>query len=146
MQYKIYLFLTVTGSFILHLFEKYLFSDWQFLVFLMVLIGIDTATGFWKHWKLNSVSSKGFAAFFQKVIVYAVFLILTHGLKNFTVAGAVNGLFSWVDNLFYAAIMVREAISIIENLGVIRPGLLPNWILAKLKSFDETGKTQDLQP
>jgi hypothetical protein len=44
-----------------------------------------------------------------------------------------------VEDLCYAALVVREAISIIENLGVIKPGLIPLWILKRLKQYDNEG-------
>jgi hypothetical protein len=44
--------------------------------------------------------------------------------------------------LCYAALLVRESISIIENIGAIKPDLLPKWILKRLKSFDDKGQFQ----
>ena len=40
--------------------------------------------------------------------------------------------------------MVREAISIVENIGEIKPDLLPAWVLSRLKKFDESGQFKDL--
>ena len=48
--------------------------------------------------------------------------------------------FGWFDDLAYSAIVVREAISIIENIGAINNNLLPPWILKRLRQFDSTGK------
>ena len=125
--------------------EKYLFNDWQFLSALFVLILLDTLLGIWKNLKTKSLSSRGFAGFFEKRGLYASFLIVTHVLITFTVDGKAVGVFAWIDNVFYSAIMVREAISILENIGAIKPDLIPAWILAYLKKFDASGKLSDLQ-
>lgn len=125
--------------------EKYLFNDWQFLGALFVLIVLDTLLGIWKNLKTKSLSSRGFAGFFEKMALYASFLIVTHVLITFTVEGQSIVVFAWIDNVFYSAIMVREAISILENIGAIKPDLIPSWILAYLKKFDASGKLTDLQ-
>ena len=125
--------------------EKYLFNDWQFLSALFVLVLPDTFLGIWKNLKNKSLSSRDFAGFFEKIGLYASFLILTHVLLTFTVSGKEIGVFAWIDNVFYSAIMVREAISILENIGAIKPDLVPAWILAYLKKFDASGKLSDLQ-
>lgn len=125
--------------------EKYLFADWQFLWFLFVLILLDTILGLWKSWKYQNLSSRGFAGFFEKVALYASFLILVHVLMTFTVEGKPLRVFGWINNVFYSAIVVREAISVIENIGAIKPDLIPSWILAYLKKFDSSGKLADLK-
>lgn len=129
----------------MQLFEKYIFNDWEFIGFLIVLIALDTITGVWKHYKLNTVSSQGFGRFMVKVIVYGIFLIVVHVLGNFSDKPLVEEIFSWVDTLCYGAIVVRESISIIENLGAIQPGLIPVWVLKKLKQFDNEGKFEEHQ-
>lgn len=139
------LLLTGVLGFLKLIVEKYLFNDWQFLSALFVLVMLDTALGVWKNLKTKSLSSRGFAGFFEKMGLYASFLIVTHVLITFTVNGKEVGVFAWIDNVFYSAIMVREAISILENIGTIKPDLIPAWILAYLKKFDASGKLSDLQ-
>ncbi len=125
--------------------EKYFFNDWQFLSAFFVLIMLDTLLGIWKNLKTKTLSSRGFAGFFEKLGLYASFLIVTHILITFTIDGKEVVVFAWIDNVFYCAIMVRESISIIENIGAIKPDLIPSWILAYLKKFDASGKLSDLQ-
>lgn len=139
------LYLAVPISLLKVLFEKYVFSDWEFLFFLIVIISIDTFFGLWKYWKLNLLSSKGFGRFFTKCIIYFAVLVLTHLLTSFTVKGVVNPVFGWIDHLMYSMIIVREAISIFENITAINPGILPAWILRKLKQFDDSGNLNDLK-
>lgn len=127
---------------IIHIIETYLFSDWQFLAFLFVLIGIDTALGFIKAFNENELDSEDFAHLFKKVIVYLVILILTHVLVHFTVDGEQNILFSWFNSAAYSSLMVRESLSILKNLGKVYPGLVTTGLLKKLKSFDADGNSK----
>lgn len=134
--------LSLAASPIFALVEKYLWSDWEFIKFLAVIVLIDTVTGIIKHYRLKSISSNGFGRFFVKVIVYFLFLVVVHNLTHYTTDGELDGLFGWLDSLAYAAVMCREAISIFENLGVIYPGIIPQWIMQRLKAFDKTGKLE----
>ncbi|MES2386476.1 MAG: phage holin family protein [Bacteroidota bacterium] len=88
--------------------EIYVFSDWQFLNFLLVIICLDTALGVWAAIRGFRVSSYAFSAIFKKLIIYFTILVLIHILCHF--------------------IMVREGWSIGENLNLIRPGLFPKWL------------------
>ena len=143
---KSYILLSISVSFIIQIFEKYFFNDWQFLGFLVVLMSIDTITGFIKYWKLKQISSKGFSALFIKFLLYSSVLITGHVLTQFQINGNQNIIFSWIDDLIYSAIVVREAISIFENIAIINPELFPQWILKRLKAFDESGNLNDLNP
>lgn len=127
-------------SFGLHFLEKYVFNDWAFLGFLCMLIIIDTLTSMAKNWKHKTVSSHGFSKVFIKVLLYGAFLILVHGLKSYEVNGVKNALFNWIDDVGYAAIMAREALSIVENIASVYPGLIPTWFTSRLKQFNEKGE------
>lgn len=124
---------------IVELFEKYVFNDWQFAIYLSILIVVDTFLGVWKSWKMRNISSTGFARLFTKVIIYFFFLVVTHVATHFQ-DGVANEIFAWFDTIAYSAIVVREIISIIEKMGAISPNLIPKWLLAKLQQFDNTGK------
>ena len=125
---------------ITELFSRFIFSDWEFLTFLVILVALDTLTGVVKAWKFARISSAGFTGVILKTFVYAVFVIVLHVLESFSEKEFVKTAFDWIGTLGYSAVIVRESISIIENLGVIYPTAIPKWILAKLKSFDDTGK------
>lgn len=131
--------ISIVLSPLLPLIEKYIWSDWDFIKFLAVIVLIDTFTGIVKHYKAKTISSNGFGRFFVKVIVYFVFLVVIHNLTHYTTDGEVDGIFGWLDSLGYAAVMCREALSIFENLGTIYPGIIPEWITNRLKAFDKTG-------
>jgi toxin secretion/phage lysis holin len=128
---------------VIDVFGKYVFADWEFLIFLSVMVFLDTFTGFVKAWIKGTVSSSGFTGVILKGFVYGVFVIIIHILQCFSNKPLVIAAFDWVGTLGYAAVIVREAISIIENLGAIKPNLIPSWILKRLKDFDKDGKVND---
>lgn len=121
-------------------FNEYVFSNWEFLPFIVILVVIDTLTGVWKSLKLSDFSSYSFGGFMTKVILYAVYLAVIHNLVSFSSKDSIKSLFSWVEQLGYAALIVREVVSIFENIGVIRPKLLPKFVLKRLRHFDAHGE------
>jgi phage-related holin len=123
----------------MHFTEKYVFADWQFLNFFVVLVTIDTVLGWYKACKGGSFSIKLLHMLIQKIIIYICFLVLVHIVSHFTIEGEKNSFFTWFNSFAYSAIIVRESISVLENMGAIRPGLIPSWILKKLKQFDKDG-------
>lgn len=120
-------------------FQTYIFNNWSFLIYLTIAVVIDTILGVWKAVKHNQVSSAKMGGFVVKVVLYGLFLVMVNSLSNFSSANWSKLFFSYIQESCYAAVMIREAISIIENIGAIKPDLLPKWILKKLRSFDETG-------
>lgn len=132
----------IAWSSIASLFNTYIFDDWSFLVYLVILIVLDTILGVWKAFKHGVISSSRFGGLVIKSVLYACFLVVVHNLTNFSQNEITKSIFLWVEELCYAALLVREAISIIENIGAIKPDLLPKWILKRLKSFDEKGQFQ----
>lgn len=117
------------------------FDGDSFFPFFFLLIAIDTITGVWKSMKLHNFDSYKFGGIITKIILYGCFLgvvfVLTEFSKNESIA---NFFKEWASQGAYAIIVVREAISIIENIGVINPKLLPTWILKRLRQFDENGQ------
>ncbi len=125
------------------IFERYIFADWHFLFFLFVLMGLDTVTGFIKHWLRNSISHEAFAKIAKKFIVYAVYLIVLHVLTHYSERPEARYVFGWVEQVGYAVLVTREALSIITNLDDIHPGIVPAWFRKKLQRFQDTGKMED---
>lgn len=125
---------------IIQFIESYVYNDWGFLQTLLVLICVDTLTGFVKYWKLNQISSTGFGKLLFKLLTYSSVLIITHTMTEFKIRGEVNQFFGWFDDLAYSAIMIREAISILENLGASKNKFIPKSILKKLIEFDKDGE------
>lgn len=128
------------------LFEKYLFSDWQYLIFLVTIVGIDSILGAYAAYKRHELSSKGWGKIIEKLLIYFSFLVMTHVLMFVTINGQPVTLLSWLDDTLFFAILIREAISVVENAALINPGLVPKWLLAKLKTFDNDGNPPPPNP
>lgn len=121
--------------------EKYVFSDWEYLKFLFVVMMVDTALGVYKAIVKKRISSKGFGMVLRKIIIYTCALITTSALVKFTIEGAPQAAFSFFNNVVFSAIMLRETISIFENIAEIDPNVLPKYLLKYLHRFDSlTGK------
>ncbi len=118
------------------LFEKYVFGDWEFVRWLVILMLIDTILGFVKHYIAHDLSSKAWGQVARKVTVYACTLILAHVMSSFTVDGDTIETFVWFRYFACSALMVREALSIVENVEEISPGFFPKSIITKLNEFD----------
>lgn len=138
-KYKLPIILAAFLAPMVGIFEKYIFDEWEFLGFIITIVVIDTATGLWKAVILKRANSTDFGGFIIKVVVYGLFLAVIHIIVAFPKSAVAKDIFAWVDDLGYSALIVRESISIIENLGVIRPNLIPSWILRRLKEYDEKG-------
>lgn len=128
------------------LFEKYLFNDWQYLIFMVTLVAIDSVLGAYAAYKRKELSSKGWGKIIEKLLIYFSFLVMTHVLMFVTINGQPVTLLSWLDDTLFFAILIREAISVVENAALINPGLVPKWLLAKLKSFDNDGNPTPPSP
>ena len=125
-------------------FGYYIFGDWQFLKWLVVLTSLDTILGFIKHWLTKDVSSKAFGMIGKKLIVYMSVMILANVVSHYTVGGEQQDVLKWFGTFCCTALMVRESISIIENVEAIYPGFFPKSIIRRLKDFDSyTGKRKE---
>lgn len=116
--------------------NTYIFSDWDFLKFLFVAIAIDTLLGLYKSYLQHNISSKGYGMIIRKIIVYCAALICGNLMVKFTIGGKIEPGFGWIDNAVYSALIVREVISIFENIAIIDPSVFPSSILKRLKDFD----------
>ena len=125
-----------------HYFETYVFADWQFLNFLLVLVLINGMLNLYSSYKSKQLNYKLFGWFLQKIFVYTCFMVLVHSLSHFTIEGEKNNFFGWFNGLAYSALMIRESIYILDTMATIRPGLIPGWILNKLKQYDKDGYLQ----
>lgn len=107
--------------------------SWDRTVSILQLVIIDTFLGIWKHAKKKTLSSDGWGKVTTKVIIYWLFIKVVNHIVQIKYL-------EWTGDLLLSGLLVREAISIIENMGVIYPGIIPGWILKRLKQFDENGK------
>lgn len=120
--------------------EKYLFNDWEYLRWLVVLVAIDTLLGITYAWKTNQFSSYGFSKVIVKMLLYGCCLVVINVLTRFTIAGETPALMadlaSWFAYFLLTVLMLREAISVFENIAKIEPRFLPTWVLVRLKAFE----------
>jgi len=119
---------------------SYIYRDWEFAKWIAVAIVIDTVASIVKHFVHKNVSSEEFwKKFSRKIFVYIALLILSNTLSNYTVQGHVVGPTQWISEYLCVFMMIREAISILENLNAIIP-IVPVWLLKRLKDFNENGE------
>lgn len=133
--------LSIPISILSELFGYYVFSDWEFLKFLVVLMVLDTTLGFIKHWISHDLSSKAYGMIGRKLIVYSAVLILANVISHYKIDGETQTTLQWFGTFCCTALMVREALSIIENVEAISPGFFPKSIIRRLNDFNsETGE------
>ena len=118
----------------------YIYSDWDFLVWLGVLIAADTILGTIYAISISKWSSTKASKFFFKIFLYCIVLIVVHVLVKYKVDGQHPTVLNWFDDIAFSAMMAREAASIFEKIALLKPDLFPAWILKRLKYFDEHGK------
>lgn len=124
--------------------ERYIFSDWSFLIWLLVLIVLDTALGFGYAVVKWQVSPGKLAGVLVKMVVYGSVLIVGHVLENFEVSGETIPGGLYFKMTIYAAVMIVESISILKNLGKINKKLVPQFLLKRFEGFNETGDFNEL--
>mgnify|MGYP005753453697 CR=1 FL=1 len=120
--------------------EKYFFNDWVFLQGLLILMAIDFLWGFSLAWRAHTISQQGFAKLGKKLSEYATLLVLGHVLLNARSGGEPLPVFAYFTVAIHSYLMVREAISILEKIAKSNPGLVPKWILDRLKIYRDSGK------
>lgn len=125
---------------------RYVFQDWEFAKWICIAVALDTALGLVKAWQRKDISSEEFGnRFFRKIGIYIALMILSNVLTNMRVHGSVVRATEWVGEYLCTFMIVREAISILENVNAIMP-IVPAWFLARLKDFTEKGEYMGRQP
>lgn len=116
------------------LLDHYVFNHSQWVQAIALAVIADTITGVWKSWKIKVFNSYKFGAVFTKAIVYAIIVFVLGGLEKVD-----SEIVTGIAQLGYAAILIREVVSLAENVEIIRPGTLPSWFTKRLKDFDDSG-------
>jgi MFS superfamily sulfate permease-like transporter len=139
-------FIGLLGAPLVRFFERYIFSEWDFLGFLGVLIIVDTLTGMLKGLKYNTFSSDTFGSLFQKLFIYALCLVTIHAITTYVNQTAEKVHFEILksialnfDHMLYFSILFRELWSINENINALGYVFLPKFVLKHMKNFDENG-------
>lgn len=119
---------------------QYFYQDWEFAKWIAVAVTIDTLLGIVKHLIHKDASSEDFwKKFSKKIFVYILLLILANVLTNYTVGGNVVGTTQWMGTYLCTYMIVREAISVMENANAIYP-VIPKSIIKRFKDFNDKGE------
>lgn len=119
---------------------KYVYQDWEFAKWIGVAVIVDTILGIAKHWIHKDASSEDFwSKFSKKIFVYMLLLITANLLTNYTVGGNVVGTTQWMGTYLCTYMIIREAISVMENANAIYP-VIPKSIIKRFKDFNEKGE------
>lgn len=108
------------------LFQKYIFSDTEYLVWLLIAVMLDLITGITKAWVQGGwkhITSQGLRMTVIKFIQYGAFLIITHVLVHFTVNGERVSPLPFAESWAYSLLILIEAKSVYENIVAINPKL-----------------------
>lgn len=101
---------------------RYLIADTGFLKWLFIAMMLDLITGIAKAWsKKESITSKGLRDTIVKFIQYGSFLIITHVVTHYEIAGVAVSNYSWVNKFALEFILLIEAKSVYENIVAINP-------------------------
>ena len=121
-------------------FLNYIYQDWEFARWVAVAVAVDTVAGLVKHWLHKDISSESFwRKFCRKILVYLLLLITSNVLTHYTVQGHTVGATQWVGEYLCVFMLIREGISVLENVNAIVP-IVPAWLLRRLKDFNEKGE------
>lgn len=120
--------------------SRYFYQDWEFAKWIGVAVVIDTLLGIAKHIIHRDASSEDFwQKFIKKIVGYMALMILSNILTNYTVGGNVVGATQWMGTYLCTFMMVREAISIMENVNAIIR-IIPRSVLKRFKDFNDKGE------
>ena len=104
---------------ILMFVEKYIFSDWDFLIYLLLAMGFDIITALIKvsiKDGISHITSRGLRQSVVKSVQYFVFLATIHWITNIHVQGDRIEIYDWIIPIAYTFLMLIEIKSIWENL------------------------------
>lgn len=123
--------------------NEYVYNDWRFAKFFLVILTVDTFFGIWKHWKYKTICfGSGLKKISEKLAVAGGTLIMFHVFQHF---GAEPGDQGWIDiyvlylkgSLIFTYIGFGTAENIYEITGGKFP---PPWIMTRFKNYDDKGK------
>ena len=124
-------------------FQKYIFSDGEYLIWLLIAVMLDLITGVTKTIVKNGVkhiTSQGLRMTVIKFIQYGAFLIITHVLVHFTVNGKSVSPLAFIDYWAFSLLILIEAKSVYENIVAINPKLdFIKPLIEKISAVIKTG-------
>lgn len=100
-----------------HFINKFIFHDWEFLGFLVVVMTLDLITGMRKAYILKQfILSTGLRKTVNKGIQYFSFLIICHVLASFEVDGISYHFLDWLPKVSCVYLILVECKSVLENI------------------------------
>lgn len=96
--------------------QRYLYSDWEFLIWLLVMVSLNIVLHTWALLKANKLSRIVLDEPLRKVLLYMSVLIACNVMSRYTIHGEPNNSFSWLPQVVYLAIMGAELIEFLSNL------------------------------
>lgn len=132
----------ILGNFV-NIINTFVFKDWVFVLNLIIVICLDTALGVALALKKRKFSSWGFGKVFSKIAIYGIVLVATHNATLFLQKTAIKELITVIDSTVYAAIMIREFLSLVEKIpafGIWKP---PAWLFNRLQIWYDTGEFKE---
>ena len=103
---------------------KYVFSDKEYLIFLLVIILADLLAKIYSIRKDKSIKfsyKELLGGFFDKTLKYMAWLVMVHVLVHFTVDNQQNGWFDSFQKILLAILIAKESVSISKHLGFSLP-------------------------
>lgn len=119
---------------------KFLHFDYDFLFWCAFFLGLDTFTGFYKHWRKKTHGPEGFSRFFDKLVIVISTYLLLHGLQNAEIGASLGEL--WFITGAHFTLYAWLAWSSFTNISAISNGRFPpqSWIDALGKVFYRRGQ------
>ena len=124
------------GTPVMYLFEKYIFSDWDFLISLMLLFFLDTFVG-----SLAAIvegkfkPTLGFKLFAIKFICYTITILCIGIMDNTLISGQANWMEGIIDAGAFAVMIAFEGASVLKNVYRIYPFQIIQLLLRKLEIY-----------
>jgi phage-related holin len=123
--------------------EKYVFNDWDFLGFLMILILADSILGGAYAWKTHKFSLSIFGkTLATKIGLYFLALIVIHAAAGATsnLEGSIMRLIvPYFEGTIYTFFVIQELVSLARSFSKFGFNVLPKFVLKRFEDFDEQG-------
>lgn len=123
--------------------EKYIFNDWQFLKYLIIVMILDIFSALCRVYLTEgkeNITSRGMRQTVVKSVQYFVFLITIHLLTNIHVNGDRITIYDWIIDVAYTFLIVIEIRSIWENLMKMNNKFDLSGFIKKITDSDIWGK------